>query len=63
MMFENILKHFLADLIPKLLPDLLREIAASIEQGGTAQITPQRVHAMLDSHQDAIKAVAAEVAS
>jgi len=61
MMFENILKKFAADLIPRLLPDILRSIADQIESGGVAQITPDQVHVMLDSHQDAIRAVAAEV--
>lgn len=63
MIFENILKRFVADLVPRLLPDLLREVAAAIEQGGVAQITPEQVHAMLDSHQDAIRAAASEVAT
>jgi|Laugrefabdmm15dn_1035133.scaffolds.fasta_scaffold02711_4 hypothetical protein len=63
MIFENILKRFVADLIPKLLPDLLREIAASIEQGGVAQITPEQVRTMLENHDTVIRETAAEMSS
>lgn len=63
MIFENILKRFVADLIPKLLPDLLREIATSIEQGGVAQITPEQVRTMLENHDTVIRETAAEMSS
>lgn len=63
MMFENILKKFAADLIPKLLPDLLRNIADQIECGGTATISEETVMAAMQSHEDHIKAVAAEMAT
>lgn len=62
-MFENILKRFAADLIPKLLPDILRSIADQIEQGGTVCITQETVMAAMEAHEDHIKAVAAEMAT
>ena len=63
MMFENILKKFAADLIPKLLPDILRSIADQIECGGTATVTQETVMVAMEAHEDHIKAVAAEIAT
>jgi hypothetical protein len=63
MMFENILKKFAADLIPKLLPDILRSIADQIECGGTATVTEETVMTAMEAHEDHIKAVAAEMAT
>lgn len=63
MMFEGILKKFAADLIPKLLPDILRSIADQIECGGTATVTQETVMVAMEAHDDHIKAVAAEMQS
>ena len=63
MMFENILKKFAADLIPKLLPDILRSSADQIECGGTATVTQETVMVAMEAHEDHIKAVAAEIAT
>ena len=63
MMFEGILKKFAADLIPKLLPDILRSIADQIECGGTATVTQETVMVAMEAHEDHIKAVAAEMQS
>lgn len=63
MLFENVLKRFAADLIPKLLPDILRSIADQIECGGTATVSQETVMAALQTHEDHIKAVAAEMSS
>jgi len=63
MMFEGILKKFAADLIPKLLPDILRSIADQIECGGTATVTQETVMVAMEAHEDHIKAVAAEMNS
>jgi hypothetical protein len=61
MMFENILKKFAADLIPKLLPDILRSIADQIECGGTATVTEETVWGAMEAHDEHIKAVASEM--
>ena len=61
MMFENILKKFAADLIPKLLPDILRSIADQIECGGTATVTEETVMMAMESHSDHIQAVVSEM--
>ena len=63
MMFENILKKFASELIPKLLPDILRSIADQIECGGTATVTQETVMVAMEAHEDHIKAVAAEIAT
>lgn len=59
-MFENILKKLAIDLVPKLLPDLLRSLADQIEQGAVC-ITPEMVSTAIEQHEDHIKAVAAEM--
>lgn len=53
-MFDKLLRRFMADIIPKILPDLLREVADNIERGGGATIAPGRVEAIMDVRQGAI---------
>jgi len=63
MIFENILKKLVGDVVPKLLPDILRSIADQIECGGTATVTQETVMVAMEAHEDHIKAVAAEIAT
>lgn len=62
MMFENILKKLAMELVPKLLPDLLRSLADQIEQGAIC-VPPEIIAEALEAHEDHIKAVAAEMAT
>lgn len=55
-MFEKLMKRFVADLIPKILPDLLREIAASIEAGNGYTITPESVSMIVEGRKEAVSA-------
>lgn len=61
MLFENLLKKLTMELVPKLLPDLLRSLADQIEQGSIC-VPPEIIAEALEPHEDAIKAVAAEIA-
>lgn len=60
MLFEGILKKLAMELVPKLLPDLLRSLADQIEQGSIC-IPPEMIAEALEPHEDAFKAVAAEI--
>ena len=62
-MFENLLKGFATKIALKLLPDLLRGIADQIERGGIVQVTEDTVMHAMESHEDIVKSVTAEIAT
>lgn len=61
MIFEALLKRFAAQMMVKLLPDLLRGIADQIARGGIVQVNEQTIATAMEAHQDAVKAAAAEM--
>lgn len=59
-MFENLLKRLIADMAPKIVPQLLRSLADQIECGQIS-FSDEAISAAIEQHKDAIKAVAAEI--
>lgn len=61
MLFEKILMKFAAEIIPKMLPGLLRMLADRIESGAVT-VEPETVLAMLAAYGDHVKQTASEMA-